>query len=144
MHINPIYSIGIPEMDAQHARWIALIEKFKAIGPERLLDPAGIQAARHTLEQLLDYTRKHFASEEQLFALHGFPGQEAHKRSHREIEAKVQELLDEARQLGSHRTPLKLNLLSTIWLFEHITRDDEEYARFIRTKLGLDKPLNTA
>jgi hypothetical protein len=31
MIIDPLYSIGIDEMDAQHARWIQLIEEFKAV-----------------------------------------------------------------------------------------------------------------
>ena len=36
MIIDPKYSIGIAEMDTQHARWIQLIEKFRSVGFEQL------------------------------------------------------------------------------------------------------------
>ncbi len=44
--INPSYSIGIPEMDAQHAVWIGLIDDFKSVATgelqerERVVVPA--------------------------------------------------------------------------------------------------------
>ncbi|MDD5174942.1 MAG: hypothetical protein PHQ05_00780 [Sterolibacterium sp.] len=36
--IDPKYSIGIETMDAQHARWIRLIEQFRSASSEHLLD----------------------------------------------------------------------------------------------------------
>jgi hypothetical protein len=47
--IDPKYSIGIPEMDAQHARWIQLIEKFRSVGSGHMLEQSGINAAAHAL-----------------------------------------------------------------------------------------------
>lgn len=133
------YSIGIDEMDAQHAHWIQLIEKFRSIGSEQLLGPSGIHAAAQALEQLLRYTKTHFASEEQFMSAHGYPGIAAHKERHRELEAVVTKLLGEiqAHQTGS--TPLKLNLFVTIWLLEHILQEDDRYARFV-----LGKPQSLA
>ncbi len=132
--IDPKYSIGIPEMDAQHARWIRLIEEFKAAATGHLLDQARVSAAQHALEQLLEYTRVHFASEEQLIAAHRFPDIAAHKAKHRELEAQVGKLLDEIRVHKTNTTPLKLNLFVTIWLMDHIMSDDAKYARFILGK----------
>lgn len=134
MIIDPKYSIGIDEMDAQHARWIQLIEEFRAVASGHLLDSAGFQAATHALEQLLDYTKSHFVSEERYIAEHNYPQLEAHKKQHRELEAKVQEMLDEVHAHSANRTPLKLNLLVTIWLMEHILHEDDNYARFILGK----------
>lgn len=134
MTIDPKYSIGIAEMDAQHARWIQLIEEFKLVGSEHLLEHKGFQAARLALEKLLAYTKSHFVSEEALIEAHGYPDLEAHKKQHRELEAKVVELLDEVHSHSKNRTPLKLNLLVTIWLIEHILQEDDKYARFILNK----------
>lgn len=132
--IDPKYSIGIPEMDAQHARWIRLIEEFKAAATGHLLDQAGVRAAQHALEQLLDYTRVHFAAEEQFIAAHHFPGLTDHKAKHLELMDQVVRMLDEIRNHKTNTTPLKLNLFVTIWLMDHIMTDDDKYARFILGK----------
>lgn len=129
--IDPKYSIGIDEMDAQHAHWLRLIEEFRSVGSEHLLEPAGIDAAQHALEELVEYTKFHFASEELFITAHQYPDLDAHIKLHRELEAKVVQLLDEIHAHATSRTPLKLKLFVTIWLLEHITRDDDKYARFI-------------
>ncbi len=136
--IDPKYSIGIDEMDAQHARWIELIEEFRSVGSERLLEPAGFDAAAQALEQLLNYTRSHFASEERFLVTHEYPDIDAHKLRHGELAAVVEQLLEELRAHKTNTTPLKLNLMITIWLMEHIMGEDDRYARFI-----LKRPIST-
>jgi len=138
MTIDPKYSIGIDEMDAQHARWIQLIEEFRSVGSGHMLERAGIDAAHRALENLLGYTKSHFVSEEKLLAAHKYPDLEAHKARHRELEAAVVKLLDEIRA-HARGTPLKLNLFMTVWLLEHIMGEDDKYARFI-----LGKPVLAA
>lgn len=95
--IHPAFHIGIKEMDAQHAHWIRLIEAFRSVGSEQLLELSGIAAARNALEALFKYTKQHFASEEKLLAAHGYPKLDSHKQQHREIENVVSKLLEEAR-----------------------------------------------
>jgi hemerythrin len=131
-NIDPKYSIGIPEMDAQHARWIELIQKFHTAADEHLLEPAGFDAAQLALDQLLDYTRTHFASEERFIAARGYPDVKAHQALHQQLIAEVERLRDEIRQKRTHSTPLKLNLFVTIWLMEHIMTEDAKYARYLR------------
>ncbi len=135
--IDPKYSIGIAEMDAQHARWIQYIDEFRATASGHLLEPAGVDAALHTLEQLLNYTRMHFASEERFIETHHYPDLEAHRHAHRELEAEVVKLLDEIRSHKTRTAPLKLNLFVTVWLMQHIMQEDDKYARFI---LGRSPP----
>ena len=132
--IDPKYSIGIVEMDAQHARWIQLIEEFRSVGSEHLLELAGINSAAHALEELLKYTKSHFASEERFLTAHKYPDLESHKIRHRELETIVANLLDETHAHKTSGTPLKLNLFATIWLLEHIMQEDDKYARFILGK----------
>lgn len=134
MIIDRKYSIGIDEMDTQHARWIQLINEFRAAASGHLLEQAGIDAARHALEELLKYTRSHFASEEKLITAERYPELDAHKQKHRELEAFVVKLLDEIRGHKTGSTPLKLNLFVTVWLLEHILTEDKRYARFILEK----------
>lgn len=134
MIINPIYSIGIDEMDAQHARWIHLIEEFKRVASGHLLEKSSVDAAKLALVKLLEYTKSHFASEEKLIAAHNYPGQAIHKQHHRELENMVIRLHEEIEAHTTDRVPLKLNLLITIWLLEHITQEDAKYADFILKK----------
>lgn len=136
MIINPLYSIGIDEMDTQHARWIQLIEEFKAVASGHLLDQSSVAATEKALAKLLEYTKNHFASEEQFIAAHQYPDLEAHKKHHRELEREVLKLHNEIVAHTSERVPLKLNLLITIWLMEHITKEDAKYASFILKKKG--------
>jgi hemerythrin-like metal-binding protein len=135
--IDPKYSIGIDEMDAQHARWIQLIEEFRSVGSDHLLEHAGIDSAARALEALLKYTQSHFASEEKFITAHNYPDVETHKKRHRELEATVSKLLDEIRAHATSGTPLKLNLFVTVWLLEHIMGEDDKYARFILGKPSL-------
>ena len=132
--LDPKYSIGIPEMDAQHALWIELIEQFRAAASGHLLDQASLDAASYALQKLLEYTQNHFSSEEQFIAAHRYPQLEEHKRAHRELEAKVKALLQEIKDHKTHTAPLKLNLFVTLWLMEHIMQEDDQYARFILGK----------
>jgi hemerythrin len=135
--IDPKYSIGIDEMDAQHARWIKLIEDFRAVGSEHMLEQAGLNAAAHALDELLKYTKVHFASEENFIAARHYPDLEAHKKLHRELEATLVKLRDETAAHKTSGAPLKLNLIATVWLLEHILGEDAKYARFILGKPAL-------
>jgi hemerythrin len=110
------------------------MEKFRAIGPDNILEAAGMEAAEHALEQLLKYTTSHFASEEAFMAKHLYPDIEAHKTQHQELTAVVTKLLDEARAHKSSGAALKLNLFATVWLVEHIMQEDNKYARFVLGK----------
>jgi hemerythrin len=130
------YSIGIASMDTQHALLIRIIDEFMMVSSAQYLEQAGTDAAIRTLEQLLKYAGTHFESEELFIAAHNYPGTEAHKKQHHEIEAGIVQLLDEIRAQRSPHTPLKLNFFVTVWLLEHVQKEDGKYARFV-----LDKPV---
>ena len=141
MLIDSKYRLGIDAMDAQHARWIELIEGFRASAEGHLCDAEGIAAARQALLGLIEYTHHHFASEEALLHAKGYPGLDAHRRLHNKLSSDVVALLHELDAERKHVAPLKLNLLATVWLFEHIMHDDGDYAEFL---LGTGKYAATA
>lgn len=131
--IDPKYSIGIAEMDAQHARWVALIQQFRAAAEGHMGDATGLFAARQAIDALLAYTRSHFKSEEALLESHQYPGLDSHRQLHAELEQAVIALQGQLHR-HSPSTPVKLNLLVTVWLLEHIHKHDKEYAVFLRAK----------
>lgn len=134
--IDPRYSIGVPEMDREHAHWIMLIEQFRSAAAGHLTDARGLDAARLALQKLSEYTQKHFASEERLLAKCAYPELGAHQIKHRELSAAVAKLSTEISEHSSSTTPLKLNLFVTVWLLEHIMSEDWKYARFILEQRG--------
>ncbi len=129
--IDPKYSIGIDAVDSQRARWIQIVDRFRAVGAEHLFERAGLEAAAHALEELVRYTKSQFASEERFIAAHSYPELEAHRKKHLEIEATISNLCTEIRARSTTTTALKLNLFITVWWMEHIMQEDAKYARFI-------------
>ncbi|HUT41897.1 MAG TPA: hemerythrin domain-containing protein, partial [Gammaproteobacteria bacterium] len=67
--------LNIPEIDAQHEELIALINRLH----ETMLQGAEKAALDDLLSQLIEHTRTHFATEEQLMSQYGYPAFEAHK-----------------------------------------------------------------
>ena len=123
-------------MDREHARWIDLIEQFRVAAAGHLMDRVGREAARKTLEDLLEYTQQHFSSEERLLASLHYPDLVEHKAKHRELTNAVLKLYKEIVEQKLDTSPLKLNLFVTVWLLEHIMTDDWKYSRFIREQRG--------
>lgn len=132
--IDPRFKIGIPEMDAQHARWIEIIERFRATAADRLLEPEGHAAAVAALNDLIDYTRRHFSSEEKMLAAHAYPKFAEHCAVHRAIERQLAGMHEDLLTQKTRRLSLKLNLFATIWLFEHIMGEDADYANFLNRR----------
>jgi hypothetical protein len=57
--IDPNYSLGIEEMDARRGRWIQLMDEFRSVGSEQLLEKARTDAAVKPLEPPPSCTRSH-------------------------------------------------------------------------------------
>ena len=82
------------------------------------------------LEQLIDYTDLHFASEQLLMRLHAYPQFDAHVAEHDRLMGDVQELRRLFEQGHEAQT---LELLETLdaWLTKHIQSMDQAFARYI-------------
>jgi len=124
-------AVGIAEIDEQHQQWI-----------QRLNDVAAAIAAKQgpveigrTLEFLSDYTKQHFATEEQLMAAAHFPGLQAQRAQHEELTATLQELLRDFQEEGA--TPKLAEAVDTYlgnWLLRHIRERDLEFGEFSKTR----------
>lgn len=124
------FLLGVPEVDRQHAIWIDLAERFRAAVEGHLGNPKGVDAAISALEELLSYTKTHFASEEKIMAASHYRDLAVHAGMHRTITDALEKLLTEAKADRSS-TPLKLHLFLTIWLMEHIATEDKKYVQHI-------------
>lgn len=116
-------SVGIDVIDAQHRRIVDYINE---------LDEARSSSDRDKVSEVLvglvDYTRTHFAFEEDLMQQAGYPLSASHKRVHDVFTDQV------ARYVAQHEAgkDVTRKLLSElqIWLTNHIKTDDKDYSPY--------------
>lgn len=127
------YSVGIEEMDEQHKRLIDLINAVY----DGLAEKTNSETVGTVLDELIDYTKVHFAVEECLQRLFSYEGYEAHKAIHDNIVKKVTEM--QARfHAGDKKVGMELLLFLKEWLFDHINKVDKDYSAAL-TRGGINK-----
>ena len=84
------------------------------------------------LEYLNSHASAHFAEEEELQRRYGYPDGSRHKEEH---DAFVRELLRLEQQVKEQGPTPRLvattNQVVAVWLIDHISRADAEFARFL-------------
>lgn len=120
-------SVGIQEIDEQHKVLVGLLNELHAAVVERKASTA----CRGILDRLAEYTRVHFAVEEALMRILGYPAHDAHRAEHELLTRQVVELQE---KLDSGKASIGFELLHflKVWLTKHINESDKRYsAHFI-------------
>lgn len=117
--------MGIARIDEQHKKLIDLINEMSEI----ILNNKNPQFVE-ILEELADWTEKHFTGEEALFSGTAYPDEEKHKEEHRYFVEKVRSF---QAQQDSKDLSVSLNILQFLrnWLFYHIEIIDKAYAPYV-------------
>lgn len=125
IHWTGELSVGIEEIDEQHKVLVDLINKMHTAIEER----HGSDAVSEILSELADYTKIHFAVEESLMRILGYPGYEEHKEIHDELLHNVQEL---QKKVAFGKTSISFELMHFLksWLAKHILEEDMQYSGF--------------
>ena len=126
---NRELSIGIPEMDEQHKRWINIINELH----ESLMNSLGTNALAKTFQDVIEYTAYHFDEEEKLMQQINYPDYLSHKAVHLSFTDKINKLRDE---FMTGEVVLRTEIMGILktWLTDHIMSMDKEYAGFQATK----------
>jgi hemerythrin-like metal-binding protein len=111
-------SVGIPVIDEEHQRILAMIQRLQAAGQDR-----NRQVAQEVLLDLREYTVRHFKHEEALFRSADYPEADEHIAEHRNLTKKVDQLMNE----GQHMHPDNLVHLLDVWVRDHIMDVDQRY-----------------
>lgn len=123
------YALGIDLIDQQHQVLFRLIDQLaKAIQGD--MPDAELQSV---FARLNEYTLTHFAAEEQLMALHGYPGDKEHLENHRALEHSLGQLSLRARD-GEPLVSLQAMNFLRQWLYHHIDDVDRQFADFLKAK----------
>lgn len=123
------YITGIQEIDAQHKALVDLIVKLFAA----MQSGAGKDVLDETLTGLIDYTHRHFMTEEILMGNYDYPEMEEHQAEHRKFSSDVEKFREE---FQSGNTGISIQLITFLrnWLDEHICQTDHKYIDFFRAK----------
>ncbi|HLK22733.1 MAG TPA: bacteriohemerythrin [Bryobacteraceae bacterium] len=128
-HWKEEYSVGHPEIDAQHKQLFQLADDLNAA----MTGGKGNKVLTKTLASLIDYTKHHFSCEEQLMKRNFYPDYLNHKALHDDLTARVIEL---QKQFASGRTAMSIDVFHFLkdWLTHHIGEQDRKVAAYLRTK----------
>lgn len=118
-------------IDTQHKELFSRVNRLLTA----CADGHGRGAVIETLAYLEDYTRKHFAAEEQEMRGARYPDLEAHRRAHLEFIGSVAELRDEVEKAGTGTyLVVTTNRVVVDWLLGHVKKRDKAFAEWLRTK----------
>ncbi|MGC2048769.1 MAG: bacteriohemerythrin [Gallionella sp.] len=118
------YSLGILEIDNQHK---LLMNAFSGIEESITLD-LGWSNTHYAIVDLIKIAHMHFAFEEALMRMFGYPGSDAHQKEHRSFFDKLENI----ERLALKETA-KIEIVEFMqnWLASHILVNDRGYAKHI-------------
>lgn len=125
---NETYTVGVEEIDRQHRQLFSRFNDLISACDEG----KGADEALRMLKFLNDYVTIHFAEEEELQRRYGYPDGRRHNDEH---DAFVLELMNLEQQFREHGPTPRLvattNQIVAVWLIDHISRVDAEFARYL-------------
>lgn len=123
------YSVGIEALDNDHKRLLNLINQLQTAAHYQT-DP---HCEREAFAALVDYTKTHFAREEELMEANGYPALAEHRNEHAAMIAKVDDLLNRYEIKPQETIEEAVQFLKK-WLLGHINGTDQKYSGFLRDK----------
>ena len=123
------YCVGIAFADVQHKQLVDIINRLH----QALVDDKGRKVVGKALDDLIRYTRAHFAAEEQVLQSCGYPDFVAHHTEHECLAYKVLEFYQKFMSDDSSMTAERVGFLKD-WLGEEILDVDMKFAPFLKGK----------
>ncbi len=126
---NDEYSVGIKQIDEDHQKLLNLINQFQTA----VYYNTGKRFEQESLDELVNYTRTHFAREEKLMQDHDYPDFDAHLAQHKAMIAKVDQFIQAHRDNGHKALQDTADYLRD-WLINHINGTDKKYSEYLRSR----------
>jgi hemerythrin len=120
------YSVGVPEVDAQHKGMFALVNELH----ETMAAGKGKDALDRVIASLANYARIHFAAEERLMESCGYPRLSQHQEQHDTFTKKILDF-QEAHLTG--KIALSVDIMDFLkgWLRQHILGSDKMFSPYV-------------
>jgi len=126
---NTGYSVGVARLDEEHRKIFELLSTLQ----QAMLGKKSQEVLTGLVQELVQYAKTHFASEEAYFQMYGYPDRDAHKREHHEFIQKVQQFQAD---FAKGRTALSIEVFKFLndWVKKHVLGSDKKYRPFLNSK----------
>lgn len=126
---DPSLATGNEQIDAQHQTLFELANRLHGATTGETADPEAVQDAVYGLA---DYVLEHFEAEEALMLRLGYPGAGSHRGLHEVLAADTMRLVA-AHFNGDPHAAARIGPFVAKWLREHIAKEDQRFARHVRS-----------
>jgi len=123
------YSVGVEKFDDEHKVLVELINDVF----EMVRDKKSMDTLKDAVAKLIEYTRIHFADEEEAMEEAAYP----HLEEHRDIHANLlEQVLEFQEEIHSGRDELRTDFYKFLreWLMNHILDEDMKYSTYLIQK----------
>lgn len=121
------YSVEVDSIDKQHQKLFAMLNGLH----DAMKVGKGSQRVPLILGELVQYTREHFASEENLMLRAGYPDYDRHKAEHDKLTRDVMQMVRDFEQ-GKIALTIDMQDFLRQWLQTHIVSSDKKYTAHLR------------
>jgi len=123
---NNGFLLGIPQFDEDHKRLISILNSAY----DNFTTGVSIITMDRLLNDLVDYARSHFSSEEHWMEKLNYPHILKHKNEHDWFVTRVGKLAEELEIVNKTILGSAITFLNT-WIAMHITETDADYCKFV-------------
>lgn len=121
------HGVGIAAIDGEHQQIIDIINRIN----DHLTNGVGLENTWNAMDELLAFTRKHFAHEERIMAHHGYPDSPAHIAEHHKLLEQMGNLIGEARHAPSQVRASLVTAFLADWAELHIIHEDRKLGAYL-------------
>jgi hemerythrin-like metal-binding protein len=123
------FLIGVDEVDRQHRHLVDILNRLH----DAMQTGGKSRDVLRVLDDLVNYTKYHFAAEERQMQTAGYPQLAEHRRKHEAMVAKVGEFATDA-LTGKATVTMRLMTFLKEWLARHILETDKEFGEYVAKK----------
>ena len=131
--MKPEYYTGIEAIDQEHSRLFDMAQETQdLLGDNLLYDKT--EKLNSLISELIDYTKTHFAHEEDYMRSIRYAGIDGHMALHRRFEDSLMQFAPDSLEDREKQDEIVEKLLGFLitWLIDHIQRADMVYANSVR------------
>ncbi|MEJ5285435.1 MAG: bacteriohemerythrin [Brevinematia bacterium] len=126
---NENLSVGLTSFDEQHKKLVSIVNRLY----DAMKEGKGRDVLGEVFSELIEYTKFHFKSEEEVMLKYDFPGYKEHLDEHNKLTKEVMELKEKYDKGNIFITTEILAFLKD-WLAHHILETDKKYGPFLKEK----------
>lgn len=125
------YSVGVKEIDKQHEHYFDITNDIIKLTGQ---DNVSADDLLSKIDELYDYARYHFTTEENIFKKYGYPEAKEHMDAHEVYWEKIDQFVLKMKTGGVDIKEITLEVaeFAGSWLVNHIMEVDLKYISFMR------------